>query len=68
VQPVRKETYSDKLLQNFAVKDIQDLSASDWDAFQQTVVAPNTDPDRSFGHYAVSVRKGTRAGAPQKAE
>jgi hypothetical protein len=50
------------------VKDIQDLSASDWEAFQQTVVTPNTDPDRRHGHYAVSVRKGTRAGAPQKAE
>jgi hypothetical protein len=68
VQPVRKETYSDKLLQNFAVKDIQDLTAADWDAFQQTVVVPNTDPDRRHGNYAVSVRKGTRGAEPQKAE
>ncbi len=33
------------------------MSAADWSAFRQTVVAPNTDPDRKPGQYAVSVRK-----------
>jgi hypothetical protein len=60
VQPVRKEVYSDKFLQNYAVKGIDELGASDWEAFGRTVVAPNTNPDRKPGRYAVSVRKGAR--------
>jgi len=57
VQPVRKEVYADKALQNFAVKGIDDLSAENWEAFQRTVVAPNIAEDRKRGQYAVSVRK-----------
>ena len=68
VQPVRKDTYSDKLLQNYAVKDMQDLTAADWTAFHRTVVAPNTATDRKHGQYAVSVRKGTRAAMLEEAD
>ena len=57
VQPVRKEHYADKFIQNFAVKDFAEVSAENWDAFRRTVVAPNTDPERKRGQYAVSVRK-----------
>jgi hypothetical protein len=57
VQPVRKDIYSDKFLQNFAVKDLGQLSAGDWEAFHRTVVVPNTVEDRKRGQYAVSVRK-----------
>lgn len=57
VQPVRKEVYNDKFLQNFTVKGIDELSTDNWAAFQRTVVAPNTVPDRKRGQYAVSVRK-----------
>jgi hypothetical protein len=57
VQPVRKEVYADRFLQNFAVKDLQQLSPEDWDAFHRTVVVPNVDPERKRGQYAVSVRK-----------
>jgi hypothetical protein len=57
VQPVRKEHYADKFLQNFVVKDLSELSAENWEAFQRTVVAPNTAPERKRGQYAVSVRK-----------
>jgi len=57
VQPVRKETYADKNMKNFAVRDITQLGAADWDAFHRTVIAPNTAPDRKPGKYAVSVRK-----------
>ncbi|MCF8475855.1 MAG: DUF6065 family protein [Pseudolabrys sp.] len=57
VQPVRKEVYIDKFMQNFAVKELADMSAENWDAFGRTVVAPNTDPERKRGQYAVSVRK-----------
>jgi hypothetical protein len=59
VQPVRKEVYSDKHLQNFSVKSVDELSADDWEAFRRTVVAPNITPDRKPGQYAVAVRKRT---------
>jgi len=57
VQPVRKEFYSDKFLQNYVVKDMEQMSAADWDSFHRTVVTPNTVEDRKPGQYAVSVRK-----------
>ena len=57
VQPVRKEVYTDKLLQNFNVKKLDELSADDWQAFHRTVVVPNITPDRKRGRYAVAVRK-----------
>ena len=57
VQPVRKEVYADKLLQNFSVKNLDELSADDWQAFHRTVVVPNITPDRKRGQYAVAVRK-----------
>jgi hypothetical protein len=57
VQPVRKDFYADKFLQNFVVKDMAQLSAEDWDAFHHTVVVPNTTPERKRGQYAVAARK-----------
>ena len=57
VQPIRKEVYGDKLLQNFNVKTMDELSAEDWQAFHRTVVTPNVTPDRKRGQYAVAVRK-----------
>jgi hypothetical protein len=57
VQPVRKEVYTDKFLQNFAVKDLSQLSSENWEAFHGTVVAPNIAPERKRGQYAVSARK-----------
>lgn len=57
VQPVRKEIYTEKFLRSFAIKELADLSAENWDAFSRTVVAPNVDQDRKRGRYAVAVRK-----------
>jgi hypothetical protein len=57
VQPIRKDIYADKIMQNFAVKGLAELSAENWEAFRRTVVAPNRDPERKRGQYAVSVRK-----------
>jgi hypothetical protein len=57
VQPVRKDFYQDKFLQRFAVRELKDLSPENWAAFHHTVVAPNVDPERKRGRYAVSVRK-----------
>jgi hypothetical protein len=61
VQPVRKEIYSDRFLQNYAVRDASELSAADWEAFHRTVVTPNTTPNKKHGTYAVSVRKSAHA-------
>jgi hypothetical protein len=61
VQPVRKDIYSDKFLRNFAVRGLEDLGPDNWDQFQNTVVAPNTAPQRRPGQYAIDVRKGLRA-------
>jgi hypothetical protein len=52
--------YGDKLLQNFAVKNMMQLSTADWRAFRETVVTPNVSSDRKRGRYAVSVRKRSR--------
>jgi hypothetical protein len=57
VQPVRKEVYDDKFLRNFAVKEMRELSAEDWERFRRTVVVPNTVASRKRGAYAVGVRK-----------
>jgi hypothetical protein len=57
VQPVRKDLYKDNALQNFSVKELGQLSSGNWEAFRQTVVVPNTTPERKRGQYAVSVRK-----------
>jgi hypothetical protein len=57
VQPVRKDVYAGKLMQSFAVKQLEEMSPQEWEAFQRTVVAPNTDTERKRGQYAVSVRK-----------
>jgi hypothetical protein len=57
VQPVRKEFYADKFLQNFSVKSLDQLSPENWLAFHGTVVVPNTAPERKRGQYAVAARK-----------
>lgn len=59
VQPVRKEVYSDRMMQSFAVTGLDGLTTENWEAFQRTVVAPNIQEDRRRGQYAVSVRKQT---------
>jgi len=62
VQPVRKEFYADRFLQNFATCDLADFTAREWEAFRGTVVRPNIDPERKRGEYAVNVRKGNPHG------
>jgi hypothetical protein len=57
VQPAWKEIYANKFLQRFAVKDAEQLSPENWEAFRRTVVVPNTALDRPPGQYAVAVRK-----------
>ncbi len=65
VQPVRKDLYKEHVLENFAVKELADLSPENWGAFHQTVVVPNTSEERKRGQYAVSVRKQTAHAMPR---
>jgi hypothetical protein len=61
VQPVRRATVTDALLDNFAVSDgLESFSEADWDSFRQTVVKPNKDPNRRSGAYAAESRKGKK--------
>jgi hypothetical protein len=64
VQPVRKEVYADKNMRNFAVRNLDQLTTENWDAFHRTVVEPNTSTDRKFGQYAVGVRKNAARALP----
>lgn len=64
VQPVRKDFYADRFLQNFQVKNLEDLTSENWSDFNKTVVAPNVDANRQRGRYAVEARKrASHAGA-----
>jgi len=65
IQPVRREVYEDRFLRNFAVKEMHELSAEDWEGFRRTVVVPNTTALRKRGAYAVGTRK--REAAPIRA-
>lgn len=57
VQPVLRECYADP---PFAVFDADDLSRTDWEAFERTM-RPNVDTNRTLGHYAVATRRRARA-------
>jgi hypothetical protein len=58
VQPLLRETYSDKQLRSFeVVSELSMLSAEDWNRYRDTVVKPNRGHYRTVGAYAASVRK-----------
>jgi len=58
VQPLLRETYSEKHLRSFSVvDDLDELSDGDWNAYRETVVKPNRDHYRPVGAYAAAVRK-----------
>jgi hypothetical protein len=58
VQPLLRETYSEKHLRSFhVVDDLGALSEGDWNAYRETVVKPNRDHYRPVGAYAAAVRK-----------
>lgn len=65
VQPLPRSTYGDATLDamHFAGR-LTDLTARDWDDYQQTIVLPNADPQRPFGAYAITSRKRAKAGCP----
>ena len=58
VQPLRRETYSERHLRSFNfVEDLSGLSTKDWNDYRETVVKPNEGAYRPTGRYAASVRK-----------
>jgi uncharacterized protein DUF6065 len=59
IQAVHRHYYSDEFLNHAADfgNGLDTMTADDWRAYHNTVVIPNRDPHRSFGRYAVAVRK-----------
>ena len=57
VQPIHRSQYDDALDNFEVVPDLGHFTASDWKAFNQTVVRPNVDPNRQRGEYAMNTRK-----------
>lgn len=55
VQPVPRHGYSNDTLDRMDVTS--ELTAEHWDAYQATIIEPNSRPDRPFGAYAVATRK-----------
>ena len=63
VQPLRRDTYDEKVLRNFRFEESLDrLSPDEWDAYRETIVAQNKHAYRDVGRYAGSVRKRMRSG------
>jgi len=61
VQPVERRVYESRLLDDFAVVEaIDDWSPTDWDAYRETVVAPNLMQDKQPGQNAVKLRRRRR--------
>ena len=62
VQPLLRETYSEKNLRAVRIVDELDaLSPDEWDAYRRTIVEPNRGHYRPVGSYAASVRKRGRS-------
>ncbi|HEX3350336.1 MAG TPA: DUF6065 family protein [Acetobacteraceae bacterium] len=62
VQPIPKRVFGEDVLGSMAVVGApEELEDADWADYARTVVAPNEDPDRRPGAYAVGARK-RRAG------
>jgi len=58
VQPLLRETYSERHLRSSHVVDeLASLSVEDWNGYRKTVVKPNTGTYRPVGAYAAAVRK-----------
>jgi hypothetical protein len=65
VQPLPRIAYADETLAAMSViPEMAALNEQDWNDYYETVVRPNTDPDRPLGLYAVSARKRRKGGCP----
>ena len=58
IQPVHRRHYADNFLNAMQVDSgLQALTPDDWHAYHHDVVAPNSNPNRAPGVYAVAARK-----------
>ena len=65
VQPLPRIAYAEATLQaSSTTADIAELSPGDWADYGATIAAPNENPDRDFGAYAVAARKRSRGRCP----
>ena len=64
LQPVQTSSYTDQVLEaTDLVPGLDGMTGADWDAYYQTIVVPNQDPDRPFGAYAKTARRRRKAGS-----
>lgn len=62
VQPAPRAAFAEETLSRMeAIPGMRQLAAADWEDYRRTVVAPNAQPDRPLGQFAVASRK-RRAG------
>jgi hypothetical protein len=65
VQPLPRSVLADDTLNAMTVvAKPSGLQGADWDAYYETVVRPNDDPDRPLGQYAVAARRRRKGGCP----
>jgi hypothetical protein len=58
VQPLPRHVYSSDTLDRIGITPgPSELTQEHWDAYQATIVEPNTKPNRPFGAYATTARK-----------
>ena len=58
VQPVQRSLYEGDMLKSFGLVDkLEDWTASDWENYRSTVVAPNIVKDRPRGQHAIKLRQ-----------
>jgi hypothetical protein len=57
VQPVHRSLYGSALDQFEIVAGLDQIDSAGWDAYRETVVKPNVDPERRPGQYAVAARR-----------
>ncbi|OIQ66384.1 hypothetical protein GALL_520450 [mine drainage metagenome] len=57
-QPVQRSAYANGTLDSMDIaRGLDALSPADWQAYETTIVEPNTRPNRPFGAYATDTRK-----------
>jgi hypothetical protein len=65
VQPLPRMAYAEQTLAaTEVISSMENMADSDWAAYHDTIVAPNDNPERPFGSYAVSVRKRRKGSCP----
>jgi Family of unknown function (DUF6065) len=65
VQPLPRQALCEDLLSTMSViADPASLQDADWDAYYESVVRPNDDPNRPVGQYAIAARRRRKSGCP----